>query len=136
MTGLSRMTMGLLCSAMRLASSTPPVSIRPSASSSTTCAWRSFASSLGTSSSSRASVLVSIRLSAWTARRCPDVCTPAWESPAAPFWVATEAHKASPPRATTASDIPATAIRAKSFEGELGCRDRVISLESAGDREM
>ena len=58
------------------------------------------------------------RLSAWTARRCPDVWTPAWESPSAPFWVTIAAHTASAPSATTASDMPSTAIRAKSFEGE------------------
>ena len=92
--------------------------MRLSASSSTACARRSFASSRGTIRVSSASVLVSIRLSAWTARRCPEVWTPAWESPSAPFWVTIAAQTASAPSATTASDMPATAIRARSFEGD------------------
>ena len=64
-------------------------------------------------------------LSAWIARRCPDVWTPARESPAAPFWVTIAAHTASAPSARTASNMPATAIRARSFEGETGGRDAV-----------
>ena len=47
--GFIRRTMGLLSSAIRLASRTPPFSMRSSASSSTPCALRSFASSPGRS---------------------------------------------------------------------------------------
>jgi hypothetical protein len=132
--GFNRATIGLLCSAIRLASSTPPFSIRRSASSSTRCAVRSFARWTGTISSSSSSVLVSIRLSACTARRWPDVCTPACESPAAPFCVTIEAHTASAPSATTASDMPATAIRAKSFEGEAGYREGFMQPSSTRPR--
>ena len=75
--GLRRSTMGLPCSAIRLAWRMPPFShavervvehgLRPA----------QFATSLGTMRSSSLSVLVSMMLSAWTARRWPDVWTPA-----------------------------------------------------------
>ncbi len=88
----------------------------------------------GTIRTSSASALVSIRLSAWTARRCPDVWTPARESPSAPFLVTIAAHRASAPSATTASDMPATAIRARSFGGGAGCRVGAILPYRHGDR--